>query len=165
MAPPKAKTGRPSKNTDTLTEEICGRLASGEPMSKITRDAHMPDMSTVYKWLRKDNEFRQMYEVARQDGAHTYASEISEIVDTEPNKVYDEAGNMKYDPASIAHSRLRMDARKWLAAKYLPKVYGERQVIAGDADNPIKIDAEVQAQELLDALLKNVELKKQAGDD
>lgn len=140
MAPPKAKTGRPSKNTDELTEEICGRLASGEPMSKITKDPHMPDMSTVYKWLRKDDEFRQMYEISRQDGAHTYASEISEIVDTEPNKTYDDQGNMRYDPASIAYNRLRMDARKWLAAKYLPKVYGERQIMAGDADAPLVVE-------------------------
>ena len=161
MAPPKAKTGRPSKNTDALTEEICGRLASGEPMSKITKDAHMPDKATVYKWLRHDDEFRNLYELARQDGAHTYASEISEIVDVEPNKTYDEHGNMRYDPASIAYNRLRMDARKWLAAKYLPKVYGERQIMAGDAEAPLVVENQGDIfKEILISIQANRQAKK-----
>ena len=55
---------------------------------------------------------------------------------------------------------LRMDGRKWLAAKYLPKVYGERQILAGDAENPIEVKANT---EIFDALLANVQLTKSSG--
>ena len=156
---PRKKIGRPSKKTPELIEEICARLAQGEPVSHITKDAHMPDLVNVYKWLRVDDEFRKLYETARSDGAHTYAAEIAEIIDEEPLAVYDEAGNKKYDSGSIAHKRLRMDGRKWLAAKYLPKVYGERQILAGDAENPLEVKVE---STIFDTLLHNLELTKQA---
>jgi hypothetical protein len=48
--------------------------------------------------------------------------------------------------------------------KLKPKKYGERVALAGDADSPIKVEAEVQAENLLNALLKNSELKKQADE-
>jgi hypothetical protein len=157
---PKNKGGRPSKKTPELVEEICARLAKGEPMSRIAKDAHMPDIVNVYKWLRTDDEFRNLYETARADGAHTYASEIAEIIDEEPLAIHDEHGNKRFDSGSIAHKRLRMDGRKWLAAKYLPKVYGERQILAGDAENPIEVKANT---EIFDALLANVQLTKSSG--
>jgi hypothetical protein len=119
----------------------------------------MPELTNVYKWLRTDDEFRQLYETARSDGAHTYAAEIAEIIDEEPLAVYDDQGNKKYDSGSIAHKRLRMDGRKWLAAKYLPKVYGERQILAGDADNPLEMKVDTG---IFDAVLKNIELTKQS---
>jgi hypothetical protein len=155
---PKRKVGRPSKKTPELVEEICARLATGEPMSRIAKDAHMPDLVNIYKWLRTDEEFRQLYESARQDGAHTYASEIAEIIDEEPLPVFDDQGNKRYDSGSIAHKRLRMDGRKWLAAKYLPKVYGDRQILAGDADSPLEVKTNT---EIFDTLLANFELTKQ----
>ncbi len=34
--------------------------------------------------------------------------------------------------------------------------------LAGDADQPIKIQAETQAEAMFEALLKNIELKRQA---
>jgi hypothetical protein len=52
-----------------------------------------------------------------------------------------------------------MDGRKWLAAKYLPKVYGERQILAGDADSPLELKVDTS---VFDAVLKNIELTKQA---
>jgi hypothetical protein len=155
---PKRKMGRPSKKTPELVEEICARLAKGEPMSRIAKDAHMPELTNVYRWLRVDEEFRQLYETARADGAHTYASEIAEIIDEEPLPVFDDQGNKRYDSGSIAHKRLRMDGRKWLAAKYLPKVYGDRQILAGDAESPIEVKSNT---EIFDALLQNLELVQQ----
>jgi len=35
--------------------------------------------------------------------------------------------------------RVMVDTRKWLLSKLAPKKYGERTVIAGDADNPLAI--------------------------
>lgn len=37
------------------------------------------------------------------------------------------------------HKRIMVEARKWLLSKLAPKKYGERTVIAGDADNPLAI--------------------------
>jgi hypothetical protein len=89
------------------------------------------------------------------------ADQIQEIVDTEPLAVFDEAGNKRYDSGSVAHNRLRMDARKWLAAKYLPKVYGERTVVAGDEDAPLAVEVSF---DVFGELLKNLALTRQTGE-
>lgn len=157
----KRKVGRPSKKTDDLIAEICGRLACGEPMSRISQDAHMPDMKNVYAWLKKDPEFRHQYEEARKDGAHTFADQIAQIIDQTPLKLTDEQGNVKYDPASIQWNRLRMDGRKWLAAKYLPKVYGERLGLEGTDGPPVKTE-DAGSQRLFE-LIRTLEMKARAG--
>ncbi len=156
-----AKMGRPSIYTQKLADEICGRLAAGEPMAKIAKSANMPDPTTIYKWLRQNADFNHRYVDARKDGAHCLADQIQDIVDTEPLAVFDEAGNKRYDSGSVAHNRLRMDARKWLAAKYLPKVYGERTILAGDDEAPLVIEANF---DVFGELLKNLSLKRQAGE-
>ena len=155
------KMGRPTQYTDTLVDEICGRLACGEPMAKIVQSAHIPDAVTIYRWLREKPDFQQRYADARKDGAHCLADQIQDIVDTEPLSVFDEAGNKRYDAGSIAHNRLRMDARKWLAAKYLPKVYGDRTILAGDDTSPLAVEVSF---DIFGELLKNMTLKRQAGE-
>jgi hypothetical protein len=53
--------------------------------------------------------------------------------------------------------RLRVDTLKWLMSKLAPKRYGERLLVAGDADSPIqllhqKIDLGALSAPQLDAL-------------
>ena len=150
--------GRPTKYTKDLAIEICARLAEGEPITKITKDAHMPGQATIYRWLIDNEQFREMYESARKDGAHTLASQIQEIADEKPLEVFDEAGNRRYDSGSISYNKLRMEARKWLAAKYLPRVYGDRQILAGDAENPV---AHKVSFEAFDTLIETLEARRQ----
>jgi hypothetical protein len=151
------KVGRPTKYNANIGAEICSRLASGEPITKITKDEHMPASATLYRWLASDAEFREMYEISRRDGAHTFAAQIVEIIDDEPMYVFDDKGNKRVDPGSIAQKRLKMDGRKWIAAKYLPKVYGDRTVLQGDADaDAVQLDVNI-----FDEMIKNLELKRQ----
>lgn len=151
--------GAPSKYTEEIGIEICALLAAGMPVTKIVLLKHMPSQQTVYTWLRKHPEFLEMYEIARQDLAHTMANQIQEIIDEKPLQVVDDQGNIKYDSGSIADKRLRMDGRKWLAAKYLPRVYGERTVVAGDAENPV---AHKVSFEAFDTLIESLETRRQA---
>lgn len=150
--------GAPSKYTEEIGIEICALLAAGMPVTKIVQLKHMPSQQTVYTWLRKHPEFLEMYEIARQDLAHTMANQIQEIIDEKPLQVVDDQGNIKYDSGSIADKRLRMDGRKWLAAKYLPRVYGERTVVAGDAENPV---AHKVSFEAFDTLIESLEARRQ----
>jgi hypothetical protein len=60
----------------------------------------------------------------------------------------------KLDPVGINRNRLRVDARKWIASKLKPKKYGDRQILAGDPENPLEVN---QRSEMLDALLLNLE--------
>jgi hypothetical protein len=44
-----------------------------------------------------------------------------------------------------------------------PKKYGDRVSLAGDADNPLKSEVQLEAGELFQQILQNMELKKQDG--
>ena len=54
--------------------------------------------------------------------------------------------------------RLRVDSRKWIAAKLKPKKYGDRTTLAGDKENPVEVRSNT---EIFDALLANLELTQQ----
>ena len=80
-----------------------------------------------------------------------------------PMEKTDGNGNTSFDGAYIQWMRLRVDARKWVAAKLKPRKYGDRVELAGDKDSPLKMEASIEAKGLFDALLQNLELKKQAN--
>ena len=166
---PKAKMGAPTTFDKHMARLICLRIAEGESLREIVRTPGMPDRSTVYDWLLRHPDFADQYTRAREEQADTLADEIIAIADESPQtvEVRDREGNVldiKIDSGYVNYQRQRIDARKWTAMKLKPKKYGERVALAGDADSPIKVEAEVQAENLLNALLKNSELKKQADE-
>ena len=108
-----AERGRPSLYTEELAERICERLAAGETLRAICRDDGMPGIQTVLDWKARNAAFSGQYETARVTGYQLMADELTEIAD-------DKLGEPQRD-------RLRIDTRKWLLSKALPKVYGDRQ--------------------------------------
>ena len=110
--------------------EICTRIASGESLTRICRDETMPGLSAVYQWLLVHTEFAEMYARAREDQADTLADEIIDIADeSQGGKV-----------ADVHSASLRVDARKWVAAKLKPRKYSERhfQEVTGKDGGPIE---------------------------
>lgn len=129
----KRKPGRPSEYSEVTTEEICRRLADGESLSSVCRDAAMPAKITVLKWLEKHEEFASQYARARELQADHFADEILEIADDGTNDWMEREAKAKAgetttvpDQEHIARSRLRVDARKWLMARMAPKKYGDK---------------------------------------
>jgi hypothetical protein len=126
-------TGRPSDYSDELAAEICGKLASGKPLTKICAEESMPCESTVYLWLKKQEGFSEMYARAREDQADTLADEMLEIADdSSRDTLKTEAGevcNTEY----VQRSRLRVDTRKWIASKLKPRKYGDKVEHTGPA--------------------------------
>lgn len=77
--------------------------------------------------MRKHPEFLSNYTRAREDQADTLADEIVAIADDGTNDTYkNEEGFELVNHDVIARSRLRVEARKWVAAKLKPKKYGDR---------------------------------------
>jgi hypothetical protein len=167
---PKANRGAPTTFTKHIADVICIRISEGESLRKILKDEGMPPQSVVYEWLLRHPAFAEQYTRAREEQADTLADEIIAIADEQPeiipvlDKRTGELIEHKLDNAFLQWQKNRIDARKWTAMKLKPKKYGERVALAGDADSPIKVEAEVQAENLLNALLKNSELKKQADE-
>lgn len=122
--------GRPSDYTQDLADKICVRLADGESLRHMCEGDDMPNKATVFRWLASDKAFSDQYARAREAQADTMADEILEIADDGRNDTYvDDDGRERTDQDVIARSRLRVDARKWLASKMAPKKYGDRQQV------------------------------------
>ena len=166
--PPKAseapkKTGRPSRYTPELAQEICDRISKGEPLLQICKDDRMPERRTVYDWLERIDGLSVQFARAREAGCDAMAEESLSIMDREPLAVFDDAGNKRYDSGSIAWNKNRAEHRLKLLACWNPKKYGSKVQLGGDPDNPVKVEVQSEADAYLAALLMNVELNKQVG--
>jgi hypothetical protein len=159
QAKPRKKMGRPTKYTEELAAEILTRIAEGESLRRITMEPGMPSHASVYLWLLQRPDFSDKYARARDEQAETLADEIIAIADEPPAEVTDDKGISRTDSGWVTWQKNRMDARKWVAAKLKPKKYGDRQIVAGDAENPLEMKVDTG---IFDAVLKNIELTKQS---
>lgn len=113
----KRPVGRPAIYTPELAAEFCRRISEGRSEKSVCSDADMPSHTTIQKWEREDPEFAASYAHARDARASHLAEEALRIAD--------ELGD---SPSSeqVQAARLRVDTRKWFAAKLAPKKYGDR---------------------------------------
>lgn len=136
---------KPKPYDPKVGDEICERLTNGESLRRITADEHMPASSTVFKWLTENEKFAEQYGRAREAQADTLADEIIDIADDGQNDTYkDEDGNEKTDFDVIARSKLRVEARKWVAAKLKPKKYGDKIDVTSGGEK-LALSSELEA--------------------
>ena len=107
--------GRPTEYTEETGDIICEELVHGKSLNRITQLASMPSISTVYRWLRQQDEFRKKYEQSRLDQVETLADEIKDISD-----------NVENGTDNVQRDRLRVDTRKWIAERMKPTKYGPK---------------------------------------
>lgn len=155
--PVKKRLGRPPMPMlEEVTDRICQRIADGESLRSICSDKDMPDKSTVLKWLSQSPAFASQYAHARELQADAIFDEVLDIADDGRNDWMEANGKddegWKQNGEAIQRSKLRIDARKWMAGKLRPKKYGEKTLIGSDPDNPLpegnKIDVLVLAAQL-----------------
>lgn len=115
-----------------LIDEICERLSSGEPLRQICRDEHMPAWQGVYQWMEKDEDVARRIAHAREVGFDAIAEEALDIADNGTNDWMakygkeDEAPGYELNGEHVQRSKLRIETRLKLLAKWSPKKYGER---------------------------------------
>ena len=115
-----------TKFSQEVFDEICLRIAEGESLRKICKDEKMPNITTVWHWLNNNEALDKQYARAREEQAETLVDEIIDISDEKKDDTYlDEEGNEVINQEVIARSRLRVDARKWVASKLKPKRFGD----------------------------------------
>ena len=108
--------------TQALADEICEHIGDGKSLRSFCEQEGRPSAPTVCRWLRMEETawFAEQYARAREVQADALFNDILDIVD------------QAEDP-QIA--RLRMDARKWMAGKLRPKVYGDKVELGGKVDH------------------------------
>lgn len=108
----------------------------------------MPAPSTIINWVMENREgFSERYAKAKDVAAQILAEEIIEIADDNSRDeipILDDAGNeigTKANAEFINRSRLRVDTRKWVLSKLLPKKYGDKLLLPEGADGQQLIPA------------------------
>jgi hypothetical protein len=128
--------------TVELTTEICFAIANGANPSRMCADnMRMPSYTTLYAWLAIDPAFKAMWDTAMVLRSERLVDEILEIADDGSNDYdyVDSTGVAHVNGENIARAKLRVDTRKWLASKLLPKKYGDKTILSGDEENPLQI--------------------------
>ncbi len=124
--------GRPAIFTQQLADAVCERLAAGQTLREVCAAEEMPSSATVRRWVLADPEgFGKQYAIAKELGWQEMADEILEISDDGSNDWLEretETGRktVEFNHEHVQRSRLRADNRKWLLARVLPHIYGDR---------------------------------------
>ncbi len=100
----------------------------------------MPAWRTVYRWLAVHLEFAERYALAREIGEDALAQECLKIADDGSNdwmEHFNDTGSAgwKLNGEHVQRSKLRIDTRLKLLAKWNPKKYGEKVQLNGSGPN------------------------------
>lgn len=122
-------TGRfvPPEYDPAIGAMVCELIANDYRLRQIEKFEGMPSVRTIFYWLSKYPEFNDLYQKAKEDQADFHADEIVSIADEGTNDWMEREGVMVPNHEHINRSRLRVDTRKWLMTKILPKKYGDKQ--------------------------------------
>ena len=160
------KMGRPPgtspyPNKEQIKDELVQWISNGKTLREFCRQDGMPNFSVMYDWEAEDKDFAQRIAHARLKGHDVIAEECAALSDTEPLAVFDEAGNKRYDPGSIAWRKMQIETRLKLLAKWNPRKYGDKTILAGDDAAPVVMEVSF---DIFGEMLKNLALKRQASE-
>lgn len=136
---PLAKQVRYNKK---VANKIYALLREGVSVDKLCARKDMPSKSNFYMWRNKYKEFRDKAHQAKIDGCFAIVDEALDIADDASKDwtdVVTKDGEVKrvIDREVVARSKLRIDTRIWLAAKMLPKVFGEKIEVEHSVDDSL----------------------------
>lgn len=139
------KRGRPTIYSPEIAENICERLSKGESLRTICESKGMPHEATVRSWALDDvSGFSTQYARARDIGYDRMAEEIIEISDNTEvgvkTKTNEKGETETYEGDMIEHRRLKVDSRKWILSRVLPKKYGEKIENTGSPQVAIQVN-------------------------
>lgn len=164
-----SKMGAPTKYTEELVDAICIDISNGSSLRAIAAKDGMPATWTMMRWLGdgKHEYFNVHYARAVEMRADLLVEDMLAIADAGENDTYiDEHGNKKTDHDVIARAKLRVDTRKWLASKFQPKKYGDRQAVevSGAEGGPVEISLQDKSARLAGLMALAAARKAQADE-
>jgi hypothetical protein len=123
--------------------EICRRTyAGGESQRSISRDPDMPGLERIRRECVENPVRGGQYARAREGLYLAWAEEILDISDDGTTDYVTKVGRNGHeyqavDQEHIQRSRLRVETRKWLLSKLLPKQYGDKVEHTGDVQHTV----------------------------
>ena len=115
--------------SDELATEICERIASGELLTVICLDEHMPTVRRVNSWLREHTDFKALYDQSLQDRLNIFEEQIIQIPDEAARDfdVVKSKGSERrvLDPGKLQAAKLRVEVRRMHLKALRPQRWAE----------------------------------------
>lgn len=155
--PARKSTPKPKTKAALQREWFARASALDEFMAYVCAGGHLNGFCKLHgfsytgmlEFIHADSSRSEMYARARQERADLLADEIVEIADEECTTVKaskhgssdDGEGETEvvFDAVAVARNKLRVDARKWVASKLKPRVYGDKLELSGEVGTPTKL--------------------------
>lgn len=149
----KARHRKRTNYTPALGKAICKMLGRGMTLTSLCKRPMMPREDTVLGWaIDPDHPFARQYARAREVGYIRMADQIIDIADDSVNdfmerEIVKGVMGVALNREAIERTRIRLDTRKWLLSKALPKIYGDKiiQEHSGKDGGPIQTQEAPQA--------------------
>ena len=112
-------------------ESVLAEIALGKTVRQAfdAADIDRKHLGSMYRILLKDKAIRSLYDEARELASESMADEIVDISDSRSTD-RDEDGKINHEV--INRDRLRVDTRKFLMGRYVPKRFGDNKHIQLD---------------------------------
>lgn len=107
---------------DKLWPEILREIGNGSSLITAIKKPGYPTYDSVQKYMRSRPEIRRMYEEAIEARADYLAESLIDISEEKPPEGLDGPQLSAW----INQMKIRIDTRKWTAAKLRPKFWGEK---------------------------------------
>ena len=112
---------------EKIYTHIFNEIIEGRALRTILKtDTGMPPAITFFDWISKDDEKAKQYAHACELRAESIFDEIIEIADDKSRDITITENGEIANNEFIQRSRIRIDARKWIASKLNPKKFGEK---------------------------------------
>ncbi len=127
---------------ERLIPLILDKLEEGKSLWTAVREVEgAPSAVNFQRWTREDTNLMQLYAASRMRGYLMFAEDLQEIADN-PHEGITTVTTRNADGVEeritkedmIGHRTLQIATRKWLLAKMMPKVFGDR--ISVDTTDP-----------------------------
>lgn len=123
-------SGRPKiKCTPELAEKICNAISTTSASLKqiCKENPEFPNPSTIFQWIAYDEIFSNLYLEAKQKQVLAHMEKTYEIADdVSMDEMIDDNGNVRMNGEFVARSKLRIELRKWQAARLMPRLFGDK---------------------------------------
>ena len=128
--------GRPTEYGKEIWNGIFDKIGAGASLTTAIKEPGI-SYSHAQRLIDADPALSEAYETAKKTRASRMAEEIIELADA---PIPEHLQGVEIS-AWVAQKRLQVDARKWVAAKLHPKVYGDKIDVSVRDDRISVIDA------------------------
>lgn len=145
----KAKTGRKTKLTQNLVDEICYAIStSSKGVATLCKEnKHWPSDRTIWSWVANNDAFLQRYTRAKEFQADIIAEKAVHTASNKSNDFYTDAkGNDIPNSVNVNRDRLIVDTLKWKASVLKPSKYGNKvqQELTGKDGGAVEVNTETK---------------------